>query len=362
MNKVKKIIVSAVFILALFAVAAGHILLPDEDLSQAERRHLAQVPKFTVKAVFSGDYFSDWEEYLLDQFPARQQFRTIKAVFQQDVLHRKDNNGLYEADGHLMKLEPQFQQGQAQMAVKKINAIVAAHPELRAAYYAVIPDKNYFLAEKNGYPVMDYEALLQETGRIQGQYIDLFPYLTADDYYCTDSHWRQEKILPVAQALAQAMGVQIDGADAYRQETRDGFAGVYAGQAALPVWPESLTILQSVVTDDAAVESLEHPEVKTVYNWDDFTGMDPYDVYLSGAEALLTLENPHAAADRHLILFRDSFGSSLAPLLLSGYSRVTLVDLRYISTAVMEQYVDFTDADVLFCYNTTLFNTGAALK
>ena len=353
MDKVKKIIVSAVFILAIFAVAAGHILLPDGDLSQAERRHLAQVPKISAKAVFGGNYFSDWEEYLLDQFPGRQQFRTIKAVFQKDILHRKDNNGLYE---------PQFQRGQAQMAVKKINAILAGHPELGAAYYAVIPDKNYFLAEKNGYPAMDYDALLAEAARIQGQYVDLFPCLTAEDYYRTDSHWRQEKILPAAQALAQAMGAAVDGAEAYRQETRDGFAGVYAGQAALPVKPETLTVLKSAVTDDAAVESLEHPEVKTVYNWDDFTGMDPYDVYLSGAEALLTLENPHAAEDRHLIFFRDSFGSSLAPLLLSGYSRVTLVDLRYISSAMLDQYVDFTDADVLFCYNTTLVNTGAALK
>ena len=362
MNRVKKIIVSAVFVVAVFAVAVGHILLPDGDLSRAERRHLTQVPKISAKAVFSGDYFADWEEYLLDQFPGRQEFRTIKAVFQKNVLGRKDNNGLYEADGHLMKLEPLYQQGQARMAVKKFNSILQAHPELRAAYYTVIPDKNYFLAEKNDYPAMDYGALLQDAAAIGGQYIDIFPYLTAEDYYRTDSHWRQEKILPVAQALAQAMGVAIDGADDYRQETRDGFAGVYAGQAALPVKPEPLSVLQSTVTEDAVVESLEHPEVKTVYNWDDFTGMDPYDVFLSGAEALLTVENPHASEDRCLILFRDSFGSSLAPLLLSGYSRVTLVDLRYISSAMLDQYVDFTDADVLFCYSTALFNTGAALK
>lgn len=362
MNKVKKIIVSAIFVLAIFAVAVGHILLPDGDLSQAERRHLAQVPKISAKAVFSGDYFSDWEEYLLDQFPGRQEFRTIKAVFQKDVLRRKDNNGLYEAEGHLMKLEPLYQQGQARMAVKKFNSILQAHPELRAAYYTVIPDKNYFLAEKNGYPTMDYDTLLQDAAAIKGQYIDIFPYLSADNYYRTDSHWRQEKILPVAEALAQAMGVTIGGADDYREETRDGFVGVYAGQAALPVKPELLSILQSAVTDDAVVESLEHADMKTVYNWDKFTGMDPYDVYLGGAEALLTVKNPHAAVERHLILFRDSFGSSLAPLLLSGYSQVTLVDLRYIPTATLDQYVDFTDADVLFCYNTTLFNFGASLK
>ena len=27
-------------------------------------------------------------------------------------------------------------------------------------YYSVVPDKNYFIAEKNGYPSMDYDKLL----------------------------------------------------------------------------------------------------------------------------------------------------------------------------------------------------------
>ena len=39
--------------------------------------------------------------------------------------------------------------------------------------------------------------------------------------------------------------------------------------------------------------------------------------------SLLTVDNPNARTDRELVIFRDSFGSSLAPLLLEGYSRVT---------------------------------------
>ncbi|MBQ7871482.1 MAG: hypothetical protein IJ357_05025, partial [Oscillospiraceae bacterium] len=65
---------------------------------------------------------------------------------------------------------------------------------------------------------------------------------------------------------------------------------------------------------------------------------------------------------RHLILFRDSFGSSLAPLLLDSYGKITLVDLRYVSSALLDGLVDFTDADVLFLYSTTLLNSGSILK
>lgn len=362
MEKIKKIAVVAVFVLTLFGIAAAHLLLPDEPLSAAERRKLAQAPEITAKAVFSGDYFEDVEKYLLDQFPGRQRFRAMKAIFRYQVLGMKDNNKLYQVEGHLMKLEPHVETAQTAMAVGRINAMIDAHPEMAAAYYAVIPDKNYFLAAKNGYPAMDYEAMLQQTSKIRGTYIDLFPHLTVEDYYRTDSHWRQDRILPTAQALAQGMGVSIDGAEAYTVETRPGFYGVYAGQAALPVEPDTLEVMESNVTKDAVVTSVEHPDMKSIYTWEDFEGMDPYDVYLSGAEALLTLENPHAANDRHLILFRDSFGSSMAPLLLSGYSKVTVVDLRYITSALVNQSVDFTDADVLFLYNTTMFNAGGTLK
>ncbi|MBR5217587.1 MAG: hypothetical protein IKV68_04430, partial [Oscillospiraceae bacterium] len=225
-----------------------------------------------------------------------------------------------------------------------------------------IPDKNYFLAEENGFPVMDYDALVQLAQGIDGQYIDIFPLLSIDDYYRTDSHWRQERIVPVAQALCRAMGTETAGADAYTPVSRDGFYGVYAGQSALRVEAETLTALVSPVTEAAVVKSVEHKTTIPVYTWQDFEGVDPYDVYLSGAEAIVTMENPMADNKRELVVFRDSFGSSIAPLLLEGYSKVTLVDLRYIASDLLDNYVSFDGTDVLFLYSTALFNAGNALK
>ena len=90
--------------------------------------------------------------------------------------------------------------------------------------------------------------------------------------------------------------------------------------------------------------------------------MDGYDTFLSGAQALLTVENPLAGTDRRLILFRDSFGSSLAPLLLDSYREITLVDLRYLSSSLLGDYVDFDGADVLFLYSTSILNSAMLLK
>ena len=71
---------------------------------------------------------------------------------------------------------------------------------------------------------------------------------------------------------------------------------------------------------------------------------------------MLRLENPNATTDRELILFRDSFGSSLAPLLAEDYAAIILIDIRYIPPQQLGKYVDFAGKDVLFLYSSLVLN------
>ena len=99
-----------------------------------------------------------------------------------------------------------------------------------------------------------------------------------------------------------------------------------------------------------------------VYDLSQANGNDRYGVYLSGSTPILTIDNPEYEGTKELIVFKDSFGSSLVPLLVQGYSKITLLDTRYISTKMIGQYVDFTDKDVLFIYNTVVINNSEAMK
>ena len=51
---------------------------PDSEYSISERRKLKQMPDFSRDALGSGDYIKDMEEYVVDQFPARDWFRSVK--------------------------------------------------------------------------------------------------------------------------------------------------------------------------------------------------------------------------------------------------------------------------------------------
>jgi hypothetical protein len=140
------------------------------------------------------------------------------------------------------------------------------------------------------------------------------------------------------------------------------FYGVYYGQAALPMEPETLYIMESDLLDGCRVYDYETGKYGAVYDMGKLSSRDLYDVYLSGAKSLLTIENPAAGNDRELIVFRDSFGSSMVPLLVNGYSKVTLVDIRYIQSSMLPQYIDFHGQDVLFLYSTLVLNNSSTIK
>ena len=346
----------------LAAVLAG-LLTPDGEISKTERRKLAQRPELTADALASGEYGKDLEAYFMDQFPLRDRLRTAMGVFRTDVLGQKDNNGYYDEGGWLCRVDSPLRPEQVQWAAKKISDLWDRYFQDSTVRWAVVPDKGQLT--DGGHPALNLEelrTLAAESLPAELQEIPLRDLLTLEDYYRTDTHWRQEALLPLADRILASFGAERPERE-YTAHSLRLFTGVYYGQAALPAEPEELIYLTDAVTDGALVTSAEVPGILPVYDLEKFRGMDGYDLFLGGAQAVVTVENPLAETDRELILFRDSFGSSLAPLLLGSYAKVTLVDLRYISSEILEDYVDFHPGqDVLFLYSAPLWNSGTLLK
>ena len=357
-------------IIGMAAVAALWIALavmawcrPAEAFSVSERRELEQFPSITTENLLNGGFMSDFESYTLDQFPLRDNFRQLKAAIHYKAFGQRDNNGIYLQDGHIAKLEYPLNHQAVDHALKVFQSIYDRYLQNCRVYAAVIPDKSYYLAKENGYPAMDYDALFQkvEQGMGYASYENLKDTLTIHDYYRTDTHWRQERLLETAKKLCSAMGAAQPGV--YTSvKAEQPFYGVYYGQAAMPVEPDSLYTLRSELLDGCRVYNFETGKYAPVYDAEKLTGNDPYEVFLSGPVSLLRIENPNAKSGKELIVFRDSFGSSLVPLLVQGYDTVTLIDVRYLSSAMLSRFVEFADQDVLFLYSTLVLNNGTTLN
>ena len=87
--KDKIITISFLSFITIFSLL--HIVLKDETISSTERRKLSTFPKFSL----TSKYITKVDEYLLDHFPKRDTFRSIKAKFNYSILNKLDNNGIY---------------------------------------------------------------------------------------------------------------------------------------------------------------------------------------------------------------------------------------------------------------------------
>lgn len=367
MEKAKNLAVVAVFFAFLFGFSFAFAVLPDRDVSFSERRKLAQRPDLSTETVLDGSFMDDLEDYLLDQFPQRDFWRSVRAATRFYLFFQMDNNGIYLVNDSIYKLEYPLKDDQVRAAANKIAEVCGMYLSGMRVYWSVVPDKNYYTAEQTGRPALDYDRLLElvkEGVPEEMMYVDLFGELSADDYFRTDPHWRQDRIVKAAKKLAKAMGndFALREEDFVRRELFP-FSGAYLGQSALSVAPDILAYLESPYTESARVTSADRPnELLPVYTVEKFSGMDGYDVFLDGAASVLTVTCENAPNGKELIIFRDSNASSLAPLLLGTYSKITLVDLRYIRADMVGDYVDFHNQDVLFLYGVPVLNSGGILR
>ena len=61
-------------------------------------------------------------------------------------------------------------------------------------------------------------------------------------------------------------------------------------------------------------------------------------------------------------IMRPMSFSRLMTWALEEYRTVTLVDIRYLASSLLPQYLTFTDQDVLFLYSAGVVNRSAMLR
>ena len=372
-TKTKNIVVTVLFACFLASFALFCWLKPADSYSQAERRELKQFPSLSFGSVISADFMNSFESYALDQFPMRDSFRAVKAFTAMNIMGQKDVNDLYEKDGYIPKIEYPTNIESVNNAVNKLTNLYNSFVKDKNCnvYTTVVPDKHYFMADKYSYLSLDYAALIKTytDGMSFAQYIDILPLLGIKDYYMTDTHWKQEEIFDVAQAIADKMGVKLE--ESYTQQSLGKiFKGVYGYQFALSYEKDELKYMTAPYQNGLKIYSWDSgtPVEIPVYTLEKAEGNDPYDIFLSGAKvSMVTIENENAKTDKELIIFRDSFGSSLSPYFAEGYAKITILDPRVLPQMTLNYFVQngtisFDNADVLFMFSSTLLNNSNELK
>lgn len=377
-NNIKNIAVVSLMAVLLFGLSFWAWFKPADDFSDSERRALAKFPEFSLNTILHSErdktFMNTFESYSLDQFPLRDSFRALKSMSSFYVFGNKENNKLGIENGTVAKIEYHLNEGSLDYAAERFHAAAAYLNPNAKFFFSIVPDKGYFFRKDYGYPTMDYDKMFSLMAEKMdfAEFIDITEELSLEDYYKTDTHWRQEALLPAANKLAEAMGVTLSAE--YTTETLDNpFYGVYYGQIALPFLPaDEMKYLTNDILEGCTVYNYQEGRLMGIYDMDKAFGKDPYEMYLSGNMTAVKITNPNATTDKELVIFRDSFGTSMSPLLVEAYKEIVILDIRYASMVNINTYRDNTGRlmamdlksadDVLFLYSSLILNSSEILK
>lgn len=319
------------------------LALPKNELSVNEKRELAKLPAFNVKAALNGSFESGFEEYLSDRFPFREKLTALDAYFKL-YTGRNGANGVYKGkDGYLINTPVKCDN-------KAFNANMDAMHDFIArtglkTSVMIVPTAGYIMSDKlpKNHETYRDGGLIEQAKKnlyAAAEVIDLAEeFKDKKDkyqfYYKTDHHWTSRGAYTAYCLFAQMRG--FEPMTDFDVQSYDGFYGTTYSKSAL--WGEKDETLEVWrYPNNVTVEIDEGVKTEKYDNMffdEHLSEPDMYPVFLDGNHALTRLTNPDSD-DGRLLLLKDSYAHCLAPFLIKHYSQIDMVDLRYYFQSVSE--------------------------
>ena len=283
--------------------------------------------------------------------------------------NEEQSNNFYVADGAIYEKTGTVNENAILANTEKINKTYQQYLQNMNVYFTIIPDKTYYLEDKLDTDFKDVVENVESNLNSNIQYFDISSVLELEDYYKTDMHWKQENLDNVIDVIEKEMKIQNENYEEPNYEEKilgDFYGTYYKEQKENNIEPDELKYLTNEEIEKSTVYNAETESNEPVYNISkaEETG-NLYDAFLSGASAIEIIKNEQSETGKKLILFRDSFGSSIAPLLINEYEEIVLIDLRYINYTILSNYVNFSDyenQDVLFLYSSRVINKSGIFR
>lgn len=283
--------------------------------------------------------------------------------------NEEQSNNFYVADGAIYEKTGTVNENAILANTEKINKTYQQYLQNMNVYFTIIPDKTYYLEDKLDADFKDVVENVESNLNRNIQYFDISSVLELEDYYKTDMHWKQENLDNVVDVIEKEMKIQNENYEEPNYEEKilgDFYGTYYKEQKENNIEPDELKYLTNEEIEKSAVYNAETESNEPVYNISKAkeTG-NLYDAFLSGASAIEIIKNEQSETGKKLILFRDSFGSSIAPLLINEYEEIVLIDLRYVNYTILSNYVNFSDyenQDVLFLYSSRVINKSGIFR
>lgn len=349
----------------LFAGLILFLLVPKAEFSENENRYLASFPQFSWDSLTEGDYLEDLQTYVNEHFPARDFFLGLKTGFEK-ICGKIEINGIYVSDdGYYIE---KYREPENTTRIINRFSNLAEKLEHADLTLMLVPTAVTIYEEKlPKYAVnADQMAVLKEIyAGVACNQIDVYDTLIANRdkyqlYYRYDHHWTSYGAYLAYEEFCRAKGFSYTPLQELDAEAvSSDFKGtVYSKVNDYTVEGEEITIFRQ--PEQKLTVSFDRKAPVTggtecLYNTEYLTKKDQYSYFLDNIHSYIEITNDAAAADREIVVIKDSYANCFVPFLANQYRKVYVFDTRYYRKSVSEfvnENPDVTDVLVLYNMNT----------
>ncbi len=347
------------------------VFLPKQGFSETENRYLAQLPKFSWDSLKSGKFGKDYEKYLSDQFPFRDNWISVKTAVEQ-LQQKKEINGvwlgkeqylieaLYDEDIDTELYEKNLDK-LSEFAKKQEKLLGTQHVRIM-----LVPSSSEILTDKlplfahpfdqttvtNALAQNGIGPLLVPVREALAATYSSSNALPNGLYYRTDHHWTSAGAYVGYTAWASSMGfVPLDLSDFTIETVADDFLGTIHSKLNLPITPDSIELYRPLKEPDWNVyyDNASQP-FHSLYSMDALNTRDKYRVFLDGNHGWTKIENPSNTSNRNLLIIKDSYAHSFAPFAALHFDETHMIDLRYFNGKINNFMEEQEITDILVLY------------
>lgn len=377
------------FAVMLVVIPAVTIALPKAEKSENENRTLAKMPTLidqrklekaenpkdvldSIKWKYitrrDGKAFKDdFETFFCDHLVGREIWvKSCNTI--QRLSGQREINGVYTEGDRMIQLFRGSDKETVDNSIVAVNAFAAKFPDKQVSFMLAPTSQEYY-----GTKIPSYMEISSEKAFIDDTYkklegvtpIDCQGFVTghADEYiyYRTDHHWTSLGAYYAYQSAAKTLGYNAYSRNMFNVET----AGVdFRGTLYSKTLDDSIT----PDTMDYYFLSNGEPNVKmtcinggdiqhydSLYVREFLDQKDKYSSFTGSNVPIVTIETD-VDNDKSLLIIKDSYAHSLVPFLSKHYSKITMIDMRYINTDISRLVKLDEYQQVMFMYNVITFS------
>lgn len=384
----------ALFAIVILAVPIITTVLPKQERSETENRTLAKFPSlvnqtkldkaetFTdyINAVNwssiterkSDSYMDKIETYFSDHIAGRDLWVTASNEIDR-LSGKQEINGVATVDGKMILTFKEYDEDTVNASLDAMSAFAAKFPDV-PMYLMLDPTSQEIYSSK----LPSYGGYLSEKTFIEDCYkkvdgittIDCLSYLSGHQneyiYYRTDHHWTSLGAYYAYSAAAKSLGYSAYGLSAFNIETASvNFRGtLYSKTLDNSITPDTIDYYYLANGEPNVTMTVNDGQNETVYDSLYVRSyLDVKDKYSSftGSNAPIVEIETDVDNGKSLLLIKDSYSHSLVPFLSKHYSKITMVDMRYINVG-LDYFLNVEDySQVLFTFNVVSFSSDESL-